>query len=151
MSTDDHDGGKPSTRDSLTAGLVQRPLEPLLRAVREEVAAARREVGARAKSARTGLVLTGAAVAFALTTLVLLAGFLVTLLALALPVWAATGITLVVFAIVTGVLAAVGVRGIRRGVPPVPKDTIRAAKDRVTKDRVSDDRVARTTDESTRD
>ncbi len=86
-------------------------------------------------------MLTGAAVAFALTTLVLLAGFVVALLALALPVWAATGITLVVFAVVTGVLAAVGVRGIRRGVPPVPKDTLRAAKDR----------VARTSDEAARD
>ncbi|MGL3199175.1 MULTISPECIES: phage holin family protein [Curtobacterium] len=138
---DDQDATKPSFRDSVTAGLVQKALEPLLRAVREEVAAARREVGARAKGARTGLVLTGAAVAFALTTLVLLAGFVVALLALALPVWAATGITLVVFAVVTGVLAAVGVRGIRRGVPPVPKDTLRAAKDR----------VARTSDEAARD
>ncbi|MFS0731179.1 phage holin family protein [Curtobacterium sp. 1P10AnD] len=130
---DDQDTPKPSFRDSVTAGLVQKALEPLLRAVREEVAAARREVGARAKGARTGLVLTGVAVAFALTTLVLLAGFVVALLALALPVWAATGITLVVFAVVTGVLAVVGVRGIRRGVPPVPKDTLRAAKDRVSR------------------
>jgi hypothetical protein len=137
----DQDAAKPSFRDSVTAGLVQKALEPLLRAVREEVAAARREVGARAKGARTGLVLTGAAVAFALTTLVLLAGFVVALLALALPVWAAAGITLAVFAVVTGVLAAVGVRGIRRGVPPVPKDTLRAAKDRVT----------RTSDEAVRD
>ncbi len=46
---DDQDATKPSFRDSVTAGLVQKALEPLLRAVREEVAAARREVGARAK------------------------------------------------------------------------------------------------------
>ncbi|ROR30132.1 putative superfamily III holin-X [Curtobacterium sp. JUb34] len=136
MSTTDHDdtttSTKPSFRDTVTAGLVQKALEPVLRAVRDEVASARREISERANGAKTGLVLTGAAVAFALTTLVLLAGLVVALLALALPVWAAIGITFVVFAVVTAILLVVGLRGIRRGVPPVPKDTIRAAKDRVT-------------------
>jgi uncharacterized membrane protein YqjE len=136
MSTTDHDdttaSSKPSFRDTVTAGLVQKALEPVLRAVRDEVASARREISERANGAKTGLVLTGAAVAFALTTLVLLAGLVVALLALALPVWAAIGTTFVVFAVVTAILFVVGLRGIRRGVPPVPKDTIRAAKDRVT-------------------
>ncbi|MBT1679265.1 phage holin family protein [Curtobacterium aurantiacum] len=136
MSTTDHDdttaSGRPSFRDTVTAGLVQKALEPVLRAVREEVAAARREIGERASGAKTGLVLTGVAVAFALTTLVALAGFAVALLALVLPLWAATGITFVVFAIVTAILFVVGLRGIRRGVPPVPKDTIQAAKQRVS-------------------
>lgn len=134
MTTDDHDAtpGKPSFRDTVTAGLVQKALEPVLRAVRDEVASARREIGERANGAKTGLVLTGVAVAFALTTLVAVAGFTVALIALALPHWAATGITAGGFAIVTAVLFVVGIRGIRRGVPPVPKDTIRAAKGRVT-------------------
>lgn len=134
MSSTDHDEGrtsKPSFRDTMTAGLVQKALEPVLRAVRDEVASARREVGERVSSAKTGLVLAGVGVAFALTTLVALAGFAVALLALALPLWAATGITFVVFAIVTAILLAVGVRGIRRGVPPVPRDTIRETKERV--------------------
>ncbi|MBF4608871.1 phage holin family protein [Curtobacterium sp. VKM Ac-1393] len=134
MSTTDHDDPtttKPSLRDTVTAGLVQKALEPVLRAVRDEVASARREISERANGAKTGLVLTGAAVGCALTTLVLIAGLAVALLALALPVWAATGITFVVFAVVTAILFVVGLRGIRRGVPPVPKDTIRAAKDRV--------------------
>lgn len=140
---DDASAGKPSFRDTVTAGLVQKALEPVLRAVRDEVASARREIGERATSAKQGLVLTGVGVAFALTTLVLLAGFVVALLALVLPVWAAAGITLVVFAIVTAVLLAVGVRGLRRGVPPVPKDTLRAARDRVThRDREPSDDVA---------
>ncbi|WP_144714972.1 phage holin family protein [Curtobacterium pusillum] len=134
MSTDHDDArtGRPSFRDSVTAGIVQKALEPVLRALREEVASARREIGERVDGAKTGLVLTGAAVAFALTTLVLLAGLVVALLALALPVWAATGITFVVFAVVTAILGVVGVRGIRRGVPPVPEDTIRATKDRLS-------------------
>lgn len=137
MSTPEHDvptTTKPSLRDTVTAGIVQKALEPVLRAVREEVASARREVSERASGAKNGLVLTGVAVAFALTTLVLLAGFVVALIALALPVWAATGITLVLFAIVTAVLAAVGVRGIRRGVPPVPSDTLRDTKARLARD-----------------
>ncbi|MBT1546775.1 phage holin family protein [Curtobacterium aurantiacum] len=136
MNTTDHDdttaSGRQSFRDTVTAGLVQKALEPVLRAVREEVAAARREIGERASGAKTGLVLTSVAVAFALTTLVALAGFAVALLALVLPLWAATGITFVVFAIVTAILFVVGLRGIRRGVPPVPKDTIQAAKQRVS-------------------
>lgn len=137
MSTPEHDEPtttKPSLRDTVTAGIVQKALEPVLRAVREEVASARREVSERASGAKNGLVLTGVAVAFALTTLVLLAGFVVALIALALPIWAATGITLVLFAIVTAVLAAVGVRGIRRGVPPVPSDTLRDTKARLARD-----------------
>jgi uncharacterized membrane protein YqjE len=135
MSTTDHDEtstGKPSFRDTVTAGLVQKVLEPVLRAVRDEVASARREISERANGAKTGLVLAGIAVGFALTTLVLLAGLVVALIALALPVWAAVGITFVVFAIVTAILGVVGLRGIRRGVPPVPKDTIHEAKERVT-------------------
>ncbi|MBF4613487.1 phage holin family protein [Curtobacterium sp. VKM Ac-1376] len=135
MSTTDHDDrtstGRPSFRDTVTAGLVQKALEPVLRAVRDEVASARREIGERASSAKTGLVLTGVAVAFALTTLVALAAFVVTLSALVLPLWAAVGITFGVFAIVTAVLFVLGLRGLRRGVPPVPEHTIRAAKDRV--------------------
>ncbi|WNY34878.1 phage holin family protein [Curtobacterium flaccumfaciens] len=99
----------------MTAGLVQKALEPVLRAVREEVASARREIGERASGAKTGLVLTGVAVGFALTTLVALAGFAVALLALALPLWAATGITFAAFAILTAILFVVGLRGIRRG------------------------------------
>lgn len=136
MSPTDHDDttttGKPSFRDTVTAGLVQKALEPVLRAVRDEVASARREISERANGAKTGLVLAGIAVGFALTTLVLLAGLVVALIALALPVWAAVGITFVVFAIVTAVLGVVGLRGIRRGVPPVPTDTIHEAKERVT-------------------
>jgi hypothetical protein len=136
MSTSDHDDSastsRPSFRDTVTAGLVQKALEPVLRAVREEVASARREIGERASSAKAGLVLTGVAVAFALTTLVALAGFVVTLLALVLPLWGAIGITFGVFAIVTAILFVLGLRGLRRGVPPVPEDTIRAAKERVT-------------------
>ncbi|OII22950.1 phage holin family protein [Curtobacterium sp. MCBA15_013] len=133
MSTDHDDTttGKPSFRDTVTAGLVQKALEPVLRAVRDEVASARREIGDRVNGAKTGLVLTGVAVAFALTTLVLLAGFVVVLLALVLPLWAATGITLVVFGVVTAVLAVVGIAGIRRGVPPVPSDTIHEVQERV--------------------
>lgn len=129
---DDTTTGKASFRDTMTAGLVQKALEPVLRAVRDEVASARKEISERATGAKTGLVLTGVAVGFALTTLVLFAGVVVALLALVLPVWAAAGITFVVFAVVTAVLLTAGLRGIRRGVPPVPKDTLRSARDRVT-------------------
>lgn len=106
------------------SGFVQRALEPLLRAVREEVAAARNEISERASSAKAGLIMTAAGAAVALVALALLAALAVALLSLALPLWAAISITLAVFLIAAGVLVTVGLRGIRRGVPPLPKDTI---------------------------
>jgi hypothetical protein len=108
----------------LRAGIVQKAIEPLLRAVRDEVRSVRKEIVERVASARTGVVLVLAGALLGLIALGLVATLAVVLLALALPLWGAAAIVLVVFAVGAGVLVAVGVRGIRRGVPPLPRDAL---------------------------
>jgi len=110
---------------------AQKAVDPLLRAVRAEIDSAKREIGERARSARTGAILLGIGVALALVSLGLLAATVVALLLLALPLWAATLITLALFAIATAVVVRVGLARLSRGVPPVPTDTLAHARDRI--------------------
>lgn len=105
--------------------LGSRAVEPLVKAVRAELRSARDEITDRARGARTGAVLLASGVALGIVTVALLAGAVVALLALALPLWASALITFAVFAAVTAVVVALGLRGVRRGVPPVPSDTVR--------------------------
>ncbi|WP_317231872.1 phage holin family protein [Clavibacter capsici] len=110
---------------------AQKAVDPLLRAVRAEIDSAKREIGERARSARTGAILLGAGVALALVSLGLLAALVVALLLLALPLWAALLITLALFAAATAVVVRVGLARLSRGVPPVPSDTLHHARDRI--------------------
>jgi len=113
------------------AGLAQKAIDPVVRAVREELDSARREIGERVSGARSGAVLAAVGAVLALVTAGLLAALAVALLALALPLWSAVAITLVVSAVAAGILLAVGLRGLGRGVPPVPEDTLADVRDRV--------------------
>lgn len=110
---------------------AQKAVDPLLRAVRAEIDSAKREIGERARSARTGAILLGAGVALALVSLGLLATLVVALLLLALPLWASALIALALFAIATAVVVKVGLARLSRGVPPVPSDTLSHARDRI--------------------
>lgn len=125
MSSDDD-----KTTDQGFAGrfrdqLGTRAIEPFTKAVRAELRAARDEIGDRARDARSGVVLLVVGALFGVVTVILLAAAVVALLSLALPVWASTLIALGVFAVVTGIVVAVGLRGLRRGVPPLPTDTVK--------------------------
>lgn len=113
-----------SAESGFRAGLLQKTLDPLIRAVRQEVASARAEISDRITAAKTGVILAVAGALLGVISLALVAALAVELLALVLPLWAATAITLVIFLAATAILLVVGLRGIRRGVPPVPKDTL---------------------------
>ncbi len=115
----------------LGGSFAQKAIDPLLRAVRAEIDSAKREIGERARSARSGAIMLGAGVALALVSLGLLAAVIVALLLLALPLWAATLITLALFGIATAVVVRVGIARLSRGVPPVPSDTLHHARDRM--------------------
>ncbi len=115
----------------LGGSFAQKATDPLLRAVRAEIDSAKREIGERARSARSGAIMLGAGVALALVSLGLLAAVIVALLLLALPLWAATLITLALFGIATAVVVRVGIARLSRGVPPVPSDTLHHARDRM--------------------
>jgi hypothetical protein len=114
----------------LGSSFAQKAVDPLLRALRAEIDSAKREIGERARSARSGAILVGAGVALGLVSLGLLAALIVALLLLALPLWAAALITLALFAIATATVLRLGLRRLSRGVP-VPTDTIAHARERI--------------------
>ena len=122
----DHDATTPidAAAAGLGATIIQKALEPIVRAVRRELTAARDEIGDRIAGARTGILLTAAGALGALVSLGLVAALAVVLLHLVLPLWAAAGVTLVIFVVASAILLAVGIRAVRRGVPPIPRDTL---------------------------
>lgn len=121
MSDDDSTGFTSRIRDQLGT----RAIEPLVRAVRAEIHAARDEVAERARGARSGAVLLAVGALPAVVTLALAAAVVVVaLFALTLPWWAAALVTFALFAVTSAVTVAVGLKGVRRGLPPLPADTV---------------------------
>lgn len=120
MSDDDSTGFTSRIRDQLGT----RAIEPLVRAVRAEIHAARDEVAERARGARSGAVLLAVGALPAVVTLALAAAVVVALFALTLPWWAAALVTFALFAVTSAVTVAVGLKGVRRGLPPLPADTV---------------------------
>jgi uncharacterized membrane protein YqjE len=96
--------------------------------IRDEIESIKQELITRLKAAGIGIgFFAGAAVfgyfgAFALLATVIL------VLALWLPAWAAALIVTVLLFIVAGILALLGVRRLRRGVPPVSQSSIDSVK-----------------------
>ncbi|ROS53885.1 phage holin family protein [Frigoribacterium sp. PhB118] len=125
MSADDDKQADSGFAGRFRDQLGSRAIEPIIKAVRAELRSARDEVAGRARDARSGVVFLAVGAVLAIVTVILLAGTAVALLALALPLWAAALITFAAFAIVTAVLVAVGLKGVKRGVPPVPVDTVK--------------------------
>lgn len=113
-------------------GLTKKALDPVLRVVRDEIASARSEISSRVAGAKTGLVLTAVGAVLGLASVGLVVALIVALLALAFEPWAAIAITLGGFLILTAVLLALGVRGIKRGLPPVPADTIADVRETIS-------------------
>jgi choline-glycine betaine transporter len=113
-----------SFADRLRGQIGSRTIDPVIRAIRTEIGAARDEMTGRARDARTGIVLVVVGVVLALVTATLIAAAGVAALALVLPLWSATLVVLAVFAVVTALVLATGLRGLKRGVPPVPRDTV---------------------------
>ncbi len=99
--------------------------------VRNEIALARAETGAKLKSAAfAGIFFAVAAViaVFALFALVVTA---IAALALVLPFWAASLIVTAILLILAGIFALVGRARVSKALPPVPKRTIASLKEDV--------------------
>jgi hypothetical protein len=124
------DDDSPSRGGWLGGSFAQKAVDPLLRAVRAEIESAKREVGERLRSARSGVILLGAGIALGLVSLGLLAAVIVALLLIALPLWAATLITLALFGVASALVVRAGLARLSRGVP-VPTDTLAHARDRI--------------------
>lgn len=118
---------EPGERRSLGSLLASLP-DLIGRIIRGEIESAKAELIAKLKKAGIGLgFLVGAAVfGFILLEVLIAAAVLGT--ATVFPAWLAALLVGAALLVVTAVLALIGVRMLKRGVPPVPKETIRSVK-----------------------
>lgn len=127
------DSGLPGSSSEQTSigTLVGRLSEQLSRLVRAEIASAKAELSAKAKSLGIGiaLVVVGAVLALYALGFLLYAG--VAGLSNVVPVWLAALIVGVVLLILTALLALVGLKLLKKGSPPSPEITVKSIKDDV--------------------
>jgi uncharacterized membrane protein YqjE len=97
--------------------------------VRQEVELAKAEVGEKGKKAGVGAGMFGGAGAAALLMFGSLTAFLILVLDLAMPAWAAALIVTGLWAAVAGVLALQGRKKMQEMGNPVPKQTIETVKE----------------------
>jgi len=116
-----------STKRSLGSLLGSLP-DLIARLIRGEIALAKTELTAKLKQSGVGIgLLVGAAlIGFFLLAVLITAGVLG--LATVLAPWLAALIVAAVLLVVTGVLALLGVKALKKGVPPVPEKTVAGVK-----------------------
>ncbi|MBD8078820.1 phage holin family protein [Cellulosimicrobium arenosum] len=127
------DGRIPPEEQKPTVGqLVERLSEQATRLVRSEIALAKDELTTKAKHAGIGigmLVVGGVLVLYGI-------GFLfqsaVEGLATVWPVWLAALAVGAVIVLLAALLAFVGIKQLKRGVPPVPTDAVSSVKEDVS-------------------
>jgi protein-S-isoprenylcysteine O-methyltransferase Ste14 len=111
------------------------------RLVRDELRAAQAELATKLKAAGVGAgILAGALVLLLFAINALLAAAILGL-AMVLPAWLSALLVGVVLAIIAAVLALIGVRKLKAGVPPVPEESIDSVKEdiRTVKGTISHD------------
>ncbi len=96
--------------------------------IREEIEQLKAEVIGKVKHAGIGIGLFVGAAVFAIFAVGVLVAAAVLGIAEALPGWLAALIVAAALLIITGILVAVGVAQLKRGVPPTPTQTIRSVR-----------------------
>lgn len=118
----------PSTR--VNAGRDERPSlgelvstmsEKLSQLIRSEIELAKTELSTKAKHAGTGAGLLGGAAFFGFFAFAALVTTAILGLAHVVPAWLAALIVAVLLLVVAGILAAIGIKALKRGVPPTPE------------------------------
>jgi hypothetical protein len=99
--------------------------------VRQELALARAEMSEKARTAGPGLGMFGAAGVFMLAAVGALTAFLILLLDLAMPAWAAALIVTALWAAVAGVLYVTGRERVREAGKPVPEQAMESVREDV--------------------
>ena len=98
---------------------------------RQELMLAKAEMGEKGKAVGIGVGMFAGVVIAAMLALGTLTAFLVALLALVLPVWAAALIVTLLWVAVAGLLAFVGRNQFRRAQPLMPQLTMKSVKEDV--------------------
>ena len=99
--------------------------------LRDEIEQIKREAITRLKSAGIGIGLFAGAAIFAYFAILVLIATVILAIANALPPWLSALIVGVVLLLVAVVLALIGLRSVKKGVPPVPKEAVDSVKDDV--------------------
>ena len=116
---------------------ADRPIGQLLRElgdeistlVRAEIALAKAEIAEKVKPAAASAGMFGGTALFGLGAFGAATAFLIALIALALPVWAAALIVTVVYGVVALVLAQTGKKKLQEAAPLVPEQTAQSVKE----------------------
>ena len=115
-----------------SATLVRQEIELANSLVSEEIEVAKQELAQKAKQAGAGAGLFGAAAVIGLAAVGAFTAFVILLLSLLLPAWAAAVIVAVVFAAVAALLARKGRDKVQQAAPVVPEQTVSKIKEDVT-------------------
>jgi uncharacterized membrane protein YqjE len=116
-------------RDQGIGDLVKELSGQVSTLVRQEVALARAEVSEKGKKASVGAGMFGGAGVAGLLMLASLTAFLILVLHLAMPAWAAALIVTALWGAVAGVLALQGRTKLHEMGKPVPEQTIETVKE----------------------
>ncbi|KQQ28816.1 MULTISPECIES: phage holin family protein [unclassified Frondihabitans] len=98
------------------------------RLIRGEIRLVRAELTAKLKAAGVGIGILAAAALFGFLLLEVLIAAAVLATATVFPAWLAALLIAAGLLIITAILALVGIRALKRGVPPVPTETVASLK-----------------------
>jgi uncharacterized membrane protein YqjE len=117
--------------DRSVAELMKQLSDQTATLVRQELDLARAEMAEKGKKAGLGVGMFGGASVFGLYALGALVACAILALALAVQGWLAALIVAAVLGVIAGVLALMGKRNVKQGVPPTPERTIESVKEDV--------------------
>jgi uncharacterized membrane protein YqjE len=118
-------------RQRSTGDLVKELSEQVSALVRQEVELAKAEMAEKGEKAKPGLGMLGGAGVAALATVGALTAFLILVLDLAVPAWAAALIVTAIWGAVAAVLALRGREKVREVGKPIPEKTVDSVKEDV--------------------
>jgi uncharacterized membrane protein YqjE len=124
-------GAQEELREHSTGDLVKQLSQQVSTLVRQEVDLAKAEMGEKGKKAGVGIGILGGAGVAALLALGSLTAFLILVLDLAMPAWAAALIVTVLWAAAAGVLALQGREKVKEVGKPIPEKTAESVKEDV--------------------
>jgi uncharacterized membrane protein YqjE len=124
-------GARGDLRDHGTGELIKDLSGQISRLVRQEVELAKVEMTEKGKKLGVGAGMFGGAGVAALLMLGSLTAFLIIVLALAMPWWAAALIVTALWGVIAAVLAVKGREAMREMGKPVPEQTIETVKEDV--------------------
>lgn len=122
---------EPAQSDRSVAELMKQLSDQTATLVRQELDLAKAELTEKGKKAGLGAGMFGGASVFGLYALGALTACAILALALAVTGWLAALIVAAVLGVIAGVLALMGTRNVKQGVPPTPERTIESVKEDV--------------------